>query len=407
MKRKRSFPRDVPFFPRNNQYLREVKRGIILRYLLSGESFSQAELSKLLELNPSTTSIIVNELKEEKLIVETSLAASTPRGGKRPLLLGVNKDNVGIFALSLRTPKSNIFLLNLAGDVLMKSTITFKPEEVPERIPSCLSTRILSLKKRYLRSFPSFRILATGIVLEAMMNPDSGEILYSVGLRAKKFPFAEPIEKATGIPVFVENTVIAEALQEYWFGKAQGMQNFLYLKTFPAIRSVLFHNGSILYGANCIAGEIGASLGVVDQKNYAFLSDVLEHNIFGLPSLKAYLQEASEQVSPSSAYKDAKLLQSQQSLIEKNLDSFATILGQIICNLITYYDPKLILLGKIPRSLQNQALNTIKQEIARHLYMVSPEEYSILCTKKERNHIQLGILSMVMERFIDAKSSLS
>ena len=401
MKRKRSFPRDVPFFPRNNQYLREVKRGIILRYLLSGESFSQAELSKLLELNPSTTSIIVNELKEEKLIVETSLAASTPRGGKRPLLLGVNKDNVGIFALSLRTPKSNIFLLNLAGDVLMKSTITFKPEEVPERIPSCLSTRILSLKKRYLRSFPSFRILATGIVLEAMMNPDSGEILYSVGLRAKKFPFAEPIEKATGIPVFVENTVIAEALQEYWFGKAQGMQNFLYLKTFPSIRSVLFHNGSILYGANSIAGEIGASLGVVNQKNYAFLSDVVEHDIFGLPSLKVHLQKGSNQTSSYS------IPTRIQPLIEKNLNSFTTILGQVIYNLIAYYDPKLILLGEIPRSLQNQALNTIKKEIARHLYMVSPEKYSILCTKTERNHIQLGILSMVMERFIDAKSSLS
>ena len=407
MKRKRAFPKDVPFFPRSNQYLREVKRSIILRYLLSGNSFSQAELSKLLELNPSTTSIIVNELKEEKLIVERSLAASTPRGGKRPLLLGVNKEGVGIFAISLTTPKSNILLLNLAGDMLMKSTITFKDEEIPEGIPSYLSKRILSLKKRYLRSFPSFKILATGIVIGAMVNPESGEILYSVGLRAKKLPFAEPIEKETGIPVFVENTVIAEALQEYWFGKAQGMQNFLYLKTFPSIRSVLFHNGSILYGANSIAGEIGASLGVVDQKNYAFLSDVVEHDIFGLPSLKAYLQKTAGQVSSTSASLDAKSLQSRQSLIEKNLDSFATILGQVICNLIAYYDPKLILLGEIPSSLQNQALSTIKREIARHLYMVSPEEYSILCTKTERNHIRLGILSMVMERLIDAKSSLS
>ena len=401
MKKKESFPREVPFFPRSNQYLREVKRGVILRYLLSGNSFSQAELSKLLELNPSTTSIIVNELKEEKLIVERSLAASTPRGGKRPLLLGVNKEGVGIFAISLTTPKSNILLLNLAGDVLMKSAITFKDEEIPEGIPSCLSKRILSLKKRYLHSFPSFKILAAGIVIGAMVNPDSGEILYSVNLRAKKLPFAEPIEKAIGIPVFVENTVIAEALQEYWFGKAQGMQNFLYLKTFPSIRSVLFHNGSILYGANSIAGEIGASLGVVDQKNYAFLSDVVEHDIFGLPSLKAYLQKGSNQTS---SYSTPTRI---QSLIEKNLNSFTTILGQVIYNLIAYYDPKLILLGEIPSSLQNQALNTVKKEIARHLYMVSPEEYSILCTKTERNHIQLGILSMVMERLIDAKSSLS
>src|SRR5919112_488690 len=65
--------------------IRDINRQFVLNYIRDREPISRAEIARSTELQRSTVSTIVEELKDEGLIEEIGAGAST--GGRRPTLL--------------------------------------------------------------------------------------------------------------------------------------------------------------------------------------------------------------------------------------------------------------------------------------------------------------------------------
>ncbi|HEX8687489.1 MAG TPA: helix-turn-helix domain-containing protein, partial [Pyrinomonadaceae bacterium] len=65
--------------------IRDINRQFVLNYIRDREPISRADIARSTELQRSTVSTIVEELKDEGLIEEIGAGAST--GGRRPTLL--------------------------------------------------------------------------------------------------------------------------------------------------------------------------------------------------------------------------------------------------------------------------------------------------------------------------------
>jgi len=64
----------------------------VLQQIFIDEPISRIQISRNLGLNKSTVSAIYNDLKEKKLVVETGQGDSSEVGGRKPVMIKVNKD---------------------------------------------------------------------------------------------------------------------------------------------------------------------------------------------------------------------------------------------------------------------------------------------------------------------------
>jgi glucokinase len=70
-------------------------------------------------------------------------------------------------------------------------------------------------------------------------------------------PFVDLMEKQFGIPTVVTNDANAAALGEMLFGHAIGLDNFIMITLGTGLGSGLVVNGSLIYGNDGFAGELG------------------------------------------------------------------------------------------------------------------------------------------------------
>src|SRR5918912_233140 len=108
--------------------IRNINRQIVLNYVRERAPISRAEISHETELQRSTVSLIVEELKEQGLIDEIE-GEST--GGRPPLLLQLRAAGPIAIGVDLATEQTVIATSDLAGRVLtQKSFATDLPVKV-------------------------------------------------------------------------------------------------------------------------------------------------------------------------------------------------------------------------------------------------------------------------------------
>jgi len=395
-----------PVFPKNGESLREIKRRLILRLILSQEKLSQAQLSRKLKLSRATVSAVVADLKQSGLIQEKGVGESTARGGKRPLVLGVNERMGHVLAIWIEGTKIQVHLLNLNGDIKEDREIQISENQVPHEIPSILANSINAVKDNLLHSRPQAQLLATGIAISGRVDSFQGRVLSSINYKMKDFPLGSMIESKTGIPVYVADYAVACALLEYWFGAAKGIQNFVFLRVLPFFKAVVFLNGEILFGKNFLAGEIGGSLAKMGFGKTECLCDLIDHEIFGIPKLSSRAVFGESVTGRGRTDFDLNAIEEFIEKMESSdkmgaeMDKLAEIVGQAATNVICYYAPELIILDGIPRNLQADFLEKVRKTMNDLLVLFPSVNCNFAFTQRDREYKARAILCMVFERLV-------
>src|SRR5437868_7417824 len=104
----------------SSENAREINRDIVLELLRFRAPVSRAELSRLSGLQPSTISIIVEELMQEGWIREGAIVQQ--RRGRPSILLEMN-DRLVTFALDVRPERTILAVVDLEGRLLSRETV--------------------------------------------------------------------------------------------------------------------------------------------------------------------------------------------------------------------------------------------------------------------------------------------
>lgn len=222
----------------------------LLKLIRTKKQISQAELSNLTNLRPSTVSYLVRDLKDKGLVLVTGKGESGELGGKKSNLLSFDKTH-GLFSgISIKKESIIFALSDFSGDVIKQNEIStsgLDSNAINELIINEINS--YSGEKHY---------KGAGIAISSVVN-EKGDIIYSSGTSLKVSHFHDTIQSKVSINnLLVENDANCAAYYAHLFLKEKYKNILTYLIYFHpfAIGSGIIIDNLLFRGASGGAGEI-------------------------------------------------------------------------------------------------------------------------------------------------------
>jgi predicted NBD/HSP70 family sugar kinase len=196
----------------------------------------------------STISLIVEELVDEHWVLEGP--TGRPPRGRRPTFLRLNDDRV-IIGVDIRPTQITVAL----ADVNCKFTsqaVMATPAD-PEVAVKSIIQRIQSI----VRTCEKKKIEGIGITLPGRFHQDSNRLIFAPNLKWRDVDLRNPIAKATGLEVELENAASACVLATVWFNRLEACSNLVVVTVSEGIGTGILINGQLARGLNSMAGEFG------------------------------------------------------------------------------------------------------------------------------------------------------
>jgi len=234
--------------------LRLVNRRILLSIVADRQPISRAEISKISGLNKATISTITTELLKDRYVIEKGSGRTTPIGGKPPTPLRLNAQRFGLFGVDIRADETIIALGDFNNRLISRSS--FQTGSDANGFLAKVGKEISKLRAKH-DDFIEFA--GTGVSLPGLVDNRTGKFLISVVLPWRDVPVVQLLEKATGIPVVIDNSARCAALAEMWHGKAQytHLRNLLYVSVSTGLACGIVIDGGLYRGGNNTSGQFG------------------------------------------------------------------------------------------------------------------------------------------------------
>lgn len=236
---------------------RDINRRIVLNLIRTHQPISRADLARHSGLQRSTVSVIAEQLIKERWITEGA-NGHTPRG-RRPTFLHLNKERVGIIGINIRPTTTTLALADLDANFIAQDSLATPAD--PEQFIAELVPRVRQL----MSTRPELTCEGIGVSLPGRIDPASKHLVFAPNLGWRDFDLKTPLEKATRLPVELENAANSCALNEICFGRrAEGLRNLVVVTVSEGIGCGLILNHQLVQGSTGTAGEFGHTALVPD-----------------------------------------------------------------------------------------------------------------------------------------------
>ncbi|MFL6332570.1 MAG: ROK family protein [Pyrinomonadaceae bacterium] len=228
--------------------IRNINRQIVLNYVRERSPISRAEISHETELQRSTVSLIVDELKDQGLIEEIE-GEST--GGRPPNLLRLRTAGPIALGVDIGTKLVMLATCDLAGRVIDRESFKTLPdaEATLEKILECAGHLIERGRG----------VEAAGVSIPGLVESESGNVIFIPHYRWRDWEVAKRLKQETGLPVRIDNDANAAALAELWFGRPEirEVRDFVMVLVEEGLGTGLVFDGQVYHGEAGAAGEFG------------------------------------------------------------------------------------------------------------------------------------------------------
>jgi predicted NBD/HSP70 family sugar kinase len=328
---------------------RDINRRIVLNLIRKHQPVSRAELARHSGLQRSTVSAITEQLITERWVMEGAVG-HLPRG-RKPTFLHLNGQRAGIIGVNIRPLKTSIVLAGLDTRFLALESVPTVGE--PTRFVAELGRRICDIMKVH----PDMAYEGIGIALPGRTDLVSNQLVFAPNLGWTNADFKTPIEKATGLPVELENAANACALAELWSGRhGESVRHIVAITVSEGIGVGMILNGQLVRGPTGMAGEFGH---VTIQEGGPVCScgnrgcwEVCASNTAAIRYYTESVSRSRTNSSPSPAFEDIlRLAEQGDTKAAEALDRMAHYLGAGIAMIITGLAPDVVvLIGEITQA---------------------------------------------------------
>jgi predicted NBD/HSP70 family sugar kinase len=232
----------------SSEHARDINRDIVLTIIRSKQPVSRADVARISGLQPSTISLIVEQLIREKWIAEGAVVRR-PRG-RRPTLLSLN-DQLVILVADIHPTRAIVALVDLNERFLAREMIPLvsDPELSVSKIVECMQAMRLHHSQR------SFQ--GIGLSMPGRVDPETQRLLLAPNLKWVDYDIRKVIEKRMKLPVELENDATSALIAELWSGRLDGVRNAVLIAIAEGVGAAILANGQIITGHNGLAGEFG------------------------------------------------------------------------------------------------------------------------------------------------------
>ncbi len=231
----------------SNEFVRDINRRVVLNLIRTRQPISRADLARVCGLQRSTISLIVEQLIEERWVLEGP-TGRLPRG-RRPTFLRLNNDRA-IIGVEIRPSQITVALADVNGKFTSQETLA-----TPEDSDVALKELIGAIR-RASHSAREKKIEGVGISLPGRFDETTGRLVFAPNLKWPELDIRGPIEKATGLEVELENAANACVLAAVWFDHIKD-ENLVVVTVSEGIGAGVLANGKLVRGLSGMAGEFG------------------------------------------------------------------------------------------------------------------------------------------------------
>lgn len=231
------------------EQIKDINRVNIINLIRATKTTTKQEVAKQLDLSIPTVTTNINALLVEGLIEELGVAKST--GGRKPVILGFKKNARYAFGVSVAPHGVMIRMINLENEVIEEDAFDY------ESLDQTLS-EVTVLIHQYLdkHKVTKDRILGVGISLPGVVDDEALVLEKAPNLNVKDYHF-KGFEKTIGLKVWIENEANVAAFAEQKVGKAQGIDNLVYISITEGIGTGIIIKSHIYKSNQKKAGEFG------------------------------------------------------------------------------------------------------------------------------------------------------
>jgi predicted NBD/HSP70 family sugar kinase len=232
----------------SSETARDINRGVVLNLIRRRQPISRAELARVSGLQRSTVSQITEQLIREKWVVYGPVGR-LPRG-RRPTFLRLN-DRRAIIVADLRPTQTTVAVADVNGRFLSQEAMPTPAD------PQKTATQLISRIRHLMQSHRELVFEGVGISLPGRFDELTQRVVFAPNLEWSQFDLGKPIERATGLPVDLENAASACVLSEVWFGHIENVRDLVVVTVSEGVGTGLFSNGQLVRGFEGMAGEFG------------------------------------------------------------------------------------------------------------------------------------------------------
>ncbi|MEI9977492.1 MAG: ROK family protein [Edaphobacter sp.] len=232
----------------SSENARDINRDIVLELIRFRQPVSRVELARFSGLQPSTISIIVEQLISERWIREGAVVRRSR--GRPSTMLEVN-DLLVTFALDIRPDRAILAVIDLTGRFLSRETVMTVSD--PEIAMKHIIDRMRLLQERHIdKSFEGI-----GVSVPGRVHPETQLLLLAPNLHWHDFDIKTALEDGLNLQVEIDNDANACLLSESWSGRLAGVRNAVLVAVSEGIGTAILSGGQLHSGYNGLAGEFG------------------------------------------------------------------------------------------------------------------------------------------------------
>jgi predicted NBD/HSP70 family sugar kinase len=382
---------------------RDMNRRIVLNLVRRHQPISRAALARQSGMQRSTVSAIAEQLIAERWVLEGAVG-QLPRG-RKPTFLHLNSDRAGIIGVDIQPHVTTLAVSTMDSRFLAQEQISTGAD--PAEFIVRLGRRVTDL----MRAYPKNSYEGIGVSLPGRIDSSSHRLIFAPNLGWIDLDLKTPLEKATGLPVELENAANACALAELWSGRnCEGVSNLVAVTVSDEIGVGMIINGQLLRGSTGAAGEFGhVSLVPGGPACRCGNSGCWEMLASNSAAMRYYAESASVRkgdIGSKSAMARVpfgdilRLAEQGDEKAAKALGQMAHYLGTGIAMLVTGLAPDvLVVVGEVTRAWGRVGpivAHTVKARSFAHA------STRILATDPEAQPRLQGTIALVLQQHFDA-----
>ncbi len=214
----------TPFGSWQGTTLRRRNYSAVLRTILSRGPLSRAEVADLTGLTPATVTKITAVLLSRGLVQE-EFDRDAPRERGRPRIpVAVAPEGFAVAGVHIGALRTTVGLVGPRGQVVAESVVEHATDDASTLIAEAASAVAEIVADNAIRP-----VLGIGASIGGWVDTAAGTVVDHASLHWQGICLAEGLERATGMPVVLNNNARAMAMAEAWFGAARHADTFLFL----------------------------------------------------------------------------------------------------------------------------------------------------------------------------------
>ena len=240
---------------KNLQSIKQSNRATVLDFIRNYAPISRRQISRDLEISPTTASAAVADLIELGLVREIGHGTST--GGRRPISLEINPKGGTVISVDVSS-RFNTRIIHAAALDLKSNILTSIQREQQITSNETMLNAVRNVIHDLIAS-PDVKLrdaVAIGVSAPGLVNAKTGEMVFA-SFNVSHLQLGSALTDEFQTPVLVQNNEDAAALGEYRFGAGQGYESLVYLHMGTGIGIGFVINGRIYQHGRISAGELG------------------------------------------------------------------------------------------------------------------------------------------------------